>query len=121
MDRRHSWTLSAGFGISVGGGTYLWLVDDPLFTVVLALFWALGAGLSVTYLLPQTADGQDWVHARWSGAAGGLMALAATLGVSPTLPISADLRLALGLFVVGIWVTAINVGLALGSDSGSQL
>lgn len=117
MKRSLRWTLALALGVTVGGGTYVWLVADPLFGAVSALFWTLGTGWSMTYLVPQTGRTDEWASARWSGAAGGLTALAATLGVSPTLPISSDLRLALGLFVVALSMTAINVGLALGLET----
>ena len=117
MDRPVRWLLAAVFGVSIGTVTYVALIDDPLFAGVTALFWALGVGLSVQYLGPQTGQAQDWTKARWSGAAGGLTALAATLGISPTLPITSELRLALGLFVVAIWLTAVNIGLALGLET----
>jgi len=120
MDRPLQWTVALAVGASIGGGTYVWLVDDPLFAGVAVLFWTFGTGFSIDYLIPQTGRSDDWATARWSGAAGGLMALAATLGISPTLPISADLRLALGLFVVGIWLTAVNVGLALGLEAAGR-
>lgn len=116
MDRRIRWLAALTLGVAIGGGTY-WLVADPLFSAVVALFWTVGTGLSIVYLLPQTGRADDWEQARWSGAAGGLMAMAAILGVSPTLPISADLRLALGVFVIGIWLAAVNVGLALGLET----
>ncbi|WP_136686715.1 hypothetical protein [Halorhabdus amylolytica] len=120
MNRLLQWILSLSLGVSIGIGTYVWLVADPLFVGVIVLFWTLGTGFSIDYLVPQTGRSDDWETARWSGAAGGLMALAATLGISPTLPISADLRLALGLFVVGSWLTAVNVGLALGLEAGAR-
>jgi len=121
MDRPIRWTLALVFGVSVGAGTYVGLVADPLFASVMVLFWTLGTGWSIEYLVPQTGRADDWETARWSGAAGGLTALAATLGVSPTLPISPDLRLALGVFVVGLWLTALNVGLALGLEATAEV
>ncbi|WP_181686107.1 hypothetical protein [Halorhabdus salina] len=116
MHRALSWTFSAVIGSAVGGATYAWLVADPMFAVMLGLFWALGIALSLRYLARYTSPGDDWQTARWSGAAGGLMAGAATLGISPTLPITSDIRLALGLFVLGVFLTALNIGLALGLE-----
>jgi hypothetical protein len=116
MHRALSGAFSAMVGSVVGGGTYVWLVADPMFAFMLAFFWALGIALTLRYLARYTSPGDDWQTARWSGAAGGLMALAATFGVSPTLSITSDMRLALGLFVLGVFLTALNIGLAMGLE-----
>ncbi|WP_135662075.1 hypothetical protein [Halorhabdus rudnickae] len=44
MDRPLQWALWLSLGVTVGGGTYVWLVADPLFVGVTALFWTLGMG-----------------------------------------------------------------------------
>lgn len=116
MDRRVSWAVAGVMGLAVGSGTYGGLIADPMFVLMLTLFWTLGVGLTLRYLARFTGPGEEWRAARWSGAAGGLMVLAATLGVSPTLPIAPPLRLALGLLIIAIWLTALNIGLALGLE-----
>lgn len=116
MDREVAWGMASVVGIAIGSATYAALVADPMFATMVAVFWALGLGLTMQYLAQYTGANREWRIARWSGAAGGLVTLAATLGLSPTLPITSDLRLALGIFVLGLWVTALNVGLALGLE-----
>jgi len=116
MDREVAWGMATVVGIAIGSATYAALVPDPMFATIVAVFWTLGLGLTMQYLVQYTGASREWRIARWSGAAGGLVTLAATLGLSPTLPITPDLRLALGIFVLGLWVTALNVGLALGLE-----
>ncbi|MFC4988438.1 hypothetical protein [Saliphagus infecundisoli] len=49
----------------------------------------------------------------WSGAFGGLSALAVTGLMVPQVPVAVDLAFVLGLFVVGVSVTMANVGTGL--------
>lgn len=107
-------------GTVVAAGLFA-LVEDPTLAVVTGLFWAIGVGLLARHLRLEESrpafDGNDWSVARWSGAFGGLMTLAAVLGVSPTLPISTELRLGLGLLVVGVALASVNLGAAMMLDA----
>jgi len=93
------------------------VLGDPLLAGVTGLFWATGLGLTARHLR-QDADrvgfaADDWSVARWRGAFGGSMALAAVVGAGPTLPLSTDLRLALGLLIVGVALTSLDLGTAM--------
>jgi len=96
--------LLAGFvlGVVVGAGQY-WLVGDVGLAVVTGVLWAAGLLLTlrVGRLYPSHATGETWRDKRWTGLSVGLITLAALVGVSPTLPVTGELRLGLGLLVLG--------------------
>ncbi|WP_396612588.1 sterol desaturase [Haloferax sp. S1W] len=89
--------------ILVSGGLY-WLVGNVGLAVVTGILWGTGATitLSMRQQYPSHSTGDAWKDKRWTGLSAGLVTLAATLGVSPTLPVSAELRLGLGFLVVGV-------------------
>lgn len=119
MVRLRAWLGALALGAAAGAGTYAWLVADVVFAVVLACFVALGMALTVrNYALVGRPD--DWETARWSGAFGGVVSLAMLVGLSPSLPVPAELRLALGLFVGSVALTAMNLGLAAGLESRNE-
>jgi hypothetical protein len=80
--------------------------------VVTGLCWAGGLKLTlrVRQLSQTYATGETWADSRWTGAGIGLVSLAALVGVSPTLPISNELRLGLGLLVLGAGLGAYSAG-----------
>ncbi|ESP87646.1 hypothetical protein [Candidatus Halobonum tyrrellensis] len=122
MDRSTARLLASLAGVAVGGGTYYWLVADPVFAATVGLFWAVGVGLSVRHREWLFASSDDWDRRRWSGAFGGLVTLAVLFGVGPSLPLSNDLRFGLGLLVSGVALTATNlgIGLVLDADDGTE-
>jgi len=95
--------LPAGFvlGVVVGAGQY-WLVGDVGLAVVTGVLWAVGLLLTlrVGRLYPSHATGERWRDKRWTGLSVGLITLGALVGVSPTLPVTGELRLGLGLLVL---------------------
>ncbi len=119
MDRPLPWLLALSFGASLGAGSYAWLVADPPLAAGIGLFWALGLGLSIRRHAI-VGRSRDWQTARWSGAFGGLVTLAMTVGLSPTLPVSPELRLALGLFVGGVALTTMNLGMGAGLEYADE-
>ena len=88
--------------VVLSGGLY-WVVGDPGLAAVTGIVW--GSGILITLriarLYPSHAKGESWNDTRWTGISTGLTTLAALVGVSPTVPISAELRLGLGILVLG--------------------
>jgi len=86
----------------VGGGLY-WLLADLGLAVGAGLIWggALAAGLRIYREYPAHATGDGWRDGRWTGLYSGLVTLGALIGVSPTLPVDADLRFGLAVLVLG--------------------
>jgi hypothetical protein len=95
----------------VSGGLY-WFVDDFALAAVTGLTW--GSGLIITLRIarqyPSHTTGDSWRDKRWTGLSTGLITLAALVGVSPALPISPDLRLGLGLLVIGAGFVGYTAG-----------
>ena len=98
-------------GGGLGGGFY-WLGGHISFALVTGLCWACGLKLTlyIGHLYPTYATGETWADKRWTGLSVGLVTLAALIGVSPTLPISNDLRLGLGFLVTGAALVAYSAG-----------
>lgn len=99
----------------IGGGissSLYWLGGHSGLALVVGICW--GCGLAVTFrlrhLYPGYATGKTWEEKRWTGLSAGLVAFAALVGVSPTLPISAELRLGLGFLVTGTGLVAYATG-----------
>ncbi|PSP59347.1 sterol desaturase [Halobacteriales archaeon QH_7_66_36] len=69
---------------------------------VTGLCWAVGVALAlrIDHLYPAYWTGEGWADRRWRGLAGGTFALAATIGVSPLLPVTNEVRFGLGTLVV---------------------
>ncbi|TQQ82302.1 sterol desaturase [Halonotius roseus] len=101
------WLLGGATGLVVGGGCY-WLVGDPVLAAVTGVVWGVGLALTARSARhhPSSTGVTDWRSARWIGLGTGGITLAALLGVSPSLPISAELRLALGLLIIGTGLLA---------------
>lgn len=98
--------------VIVGVALY-WLVGNVGLAAVAGTIWGIGIAI-VLYIArqyPSRVTGTAWTDKRWTGLGVGLVTLASLVGVSPTLPISADLRLALGILVLG----AGTVGYVTGS------
>lgn len=98
-------------GGGLGGGLY-WLDGQLALAAVTGLCWACGIALTrhVRHRYPERAGGGDGRGRRWSGVGTGLVTLAALVGVSPFLPVSNELRLGLGLLVVGAGLGAHAAG-----------
>jgi hypothetical protein len=100
--------VSVQFGVStvvavlIVSGLY-WLVDDILFASVTGLVWGCGLALSIHQYRTDSSISADttWERNRWVGLGVGIINLAALVGVSPSLPISAEVRLGLGVLVIG--------------------
>lgn len=104
-------TRDALIALIIGGGissSLYWLNGHLGLALAVGLCW--GCGLAVTArlrrLYPGYATGETWDDKRWAGLNIGLVAFAALIGVSPTLPISAELRLGLGFLVIGTGLVA---------------
>lgn len=117
MTRTRAWIAAISLGAGVAGIASL-VASAPLLAVYAGGFWAIGAGLTVNNAdsipgLLRSDSGWGSGPRLWSGAFGGLSALAATGVMGPRIPVSADLAFVLGLFVVGVSVTMANVGTGL--------
>jgi len=95
--------------IVVGSGLY-WLVDDPVLAGVTGIIWGAGVALSVhLYRSYPSLDAEPtWERGRWIGVSTGIITLAALVGVSPSIPISPELRLGLGVLVIGTGFAAMT-------------
>lgn len=109
MNDRRALAVSVLVGIAVGTTSYALLVPDVALAAALALFYAVGTRLLFRFDPKLAGTGRAPVG-KWGGAFAGLVTLAGTVGVSPALPVSADLRFALGLLVVGVGTTAFGLG-----------
>ncbi|MFB6250586.1 MAG: sterol desaturase [Halobellus sp.] len=74
------------------------------------LCWTVGVTLFVRHRYPTYITGEEWVDKRWTGLAVGVLTFAALLGVAPMLPVTDELRFALGLLVLGVGFTACTAG-----------
>ena len=94
--------VSAGVAALIGSGLY-WLVGDIVFATVTGLVWGCGLALSIHQYRTDSSISANatWERNRWVGLGVGVINLAALIGVSPTLPVSAELRLGLGILVIG--------------------
>jgi len=97
--------------LTISGGIY-WFVEDFGLAVVTGLIWgsSLLIILRIARLYPSHMTGNGWSDGRWTGVSTGLTTLAALVGVSPTLPISAELRLGLGFLVLGAGFVGYTAG-----------
>jgi predicted anti-sigma-YlaC factor YlaD len=97
---------SAVVGVFVGVGIY-WLINNLGIASATGISWGVSLLLlmfRMSRLYPSHATGTAWCDKRWTGLGTGLVTLAATIGVSPTLQIGTELRLALGFLVIGAGV-----------------
>jgi hypothetical protein len=101
------WLLGGATALIIGSGCY-WLVGDPVLAAVTGVVWGVGLALTArsAQYHPSSTGVTDWRSARWIGLGTGGITLAALLGVSPSLPVSAELRLALGLLIIGTGLLA---------------
>ena len=101
------WLLSGLAALVVGSGCYR-LVGDPILAAVSGLVWGVGLALTARSARhhPSSTGVTNWRSARWIGLGVAGINLAALIGVSPSLPISAELRLALGLLIIGTGLLA---------------
>ena len=98
-------------GVGICGVLYR-LTGQFGLALVTGLCWACGLGLTfhVGRLYPAYATGETWADKRWTGSSVGIVTLAALVGVSPTLPLSSDVRFGLGLLVLGAGLVAYAAG-----------
>lgn len=112
MNRR-SLHWGAGFLVAlvISGGVY-WVIRDSVLATVTGVTWGSGVlmTLRIARQYPSHITGGSWSDQRWTGFSTGLVTLAGLIGVSPTLPISAELRLGLGLLVIGAGFAAYTAG-----------
>lgn len=103
--------LAVLVGTAVGVSSYLFVGYASL-AVVSAVCWTAVVWLvgRVGRLYPAYATGERWRDKRWTGLSVGVVTLAALLGVSPTLPLSSDLRLGLGILILGAGLAAYTAG-----------
>jgi len=99
---------SALVAVLIGSGLY-WFVGDPGVAVVTGIIWgsALALGIHQYSVDPSTPADAAWERGRWIGVGTGLMIFAAVGGVSPTLPISTELRFGLGALIVGVYLVGV--------------
>ena len=109
MNDRRALAVSLLVGLAVGTTSHSVLVPDAVLSAALALFYAAGVRLLIRFD-PQLAGSGRASVGKWGGAFAGLVTLAGTVGVSPSLPVSTDLRFALGLLVIGVGATAFGLG-----------
>ena len=114
MNATRSRVLAAAAGSLVGGATFVWLVADVALAGTIALTWAVGVRLTLRYRWLRSM-GPGRTASVWSGAFAALITLSAFFGVGPSLPLSAKLRLALGLLVVGVGYASATLGVAMAS------
>jgi hypothetical protein len=104
MDRvaRHR-LASLALAALAGGGLY-WFAGDLALAAVAGVVWgvALLVTLRTARRFPGSADERGWTGRRWSALGTGVLTLAAVVGVGPTLPVSSELRLGLGVLVAGV-------------------
>lgn len=110
-------------GAVLGSVSYFYLAHDLLLAVWTAIVWFVG--VSALVKLPPSAK----AYARQGGAIGGasvaIMVGATLLGVSPYLPVSLELRMALQWLVLGVGFASWSVALylvsrSLGKSSGNR-
>lgn len=114
MNSRQWWGASVAIGVLLTGGVYRWFAADPLLTGSVGLFWTIGLGLSHRHwAIWGRNDGVSW----WSGAFGGLATFAATISVTSFPP---DLGFTVGLFIIGVCLTMVNIGIELAHEHGDH-
>ncbi|WP_327050652.1 hypothetical protein [Halomicrococcus gelatinilyticus] len=109
MERQHRWLVGVLAGVAFGGGVSA-LGAGVAFAASVAFVWCVGVALALR-LNRYASDAGTFAVARWSGLASLVMLVPAMFGLLE-LPVSADLRLALGLLVVGTGFAGTQVGVA---------
>ena len=107
------WPLSVVATLLAGFASYQ-LIADLMLATVTGLSWGVGIALvfHAFHRRPPDTDATDFSRGgRWRGLGIGGITLAALLGVSPSLPISADFRAALGLLIIGTGLLAMATGM----------
>ena len=102
--KRSAVGIAGGLVVAVAVGSVLYrLVGDFALASVTGVIWGSGVplGRRLYRSYPPLEPAPTWKRGRWVGVGTGLITLAALIGVSPSLPIAADLRVGLGLLVVG--------------------
>ncbi|ELZ81387.1 sterol desaturase [Haloferax larsenii] len=97
------WLVGLLVAMLVSSGLY-WFANTIGLAVATGLVWGTGVAtiLHIGWHYPSYTTGDEWGDKRWTGLSTGLVTLAATIGVSPTLPVRSELRLGLGFLVVGV-------------------
>lgn len=101
------WLLGGATALIIGSGCY-WLVGDPVLAAVTGLVWGVGLALTAraARYQPESTGVTNWRSTRWIGLGVAGINLAALIGVSPSLPISAELRLGIGFLIIGTGLLA---------------
>ena len=101
------WMFGGSIALSVGGASYS-LVDDAIFATITGLVWGIGIALLIhaDQARSLSTARADWRSGKWIGLGSGGITMAALLGVSPSLPISIDMRFGLGVLVIGTGLLA---------------
>jgi hypothetical protein len=102
------WILSLSIGVTIGLGIYKLVVQDVLLCVCLAVSWSITIFNFRNLVKPKART------------ASSLLMLFTLLGVSATLEISNELRIALRLVVLGIGLAVIGIASNLSASNKSQ-
>jgi len=115
MKKTTAWLLTTVVGVAIGVATFVWLISDALLAVALGFIYGVCTRLWTQYgsTLPGKIRGDDWNTTRWS-AVFVLVVMGTTMvGVTATLPMSSELRLALQLLVLGTGFAGLLLGVAM--------
>ena len=115
MKKTTAWLLTTVVGVAIGVATFVWLISDALLAVALGFIYGVCTRLWTQYgsTLPGGIRGDDWNTTRWSGAFVLVVMGTAIFGVTATLPLSSELRLALQLLVLGTGFAGLLLGVAM--------
>lgn len=114
MKRSLAWTIGTFVGAGVGLGTWLALAVDPALPAALAVVYGVGVGLLLrSRSALQRRFGEPTDPELWSGAFGGFATLVSLVVVNASLPLSLDYRYALGLFVLGVALVTLSIGIRM--------
>ena len=102
-------TVALVVAVALAAGVHELLVADPALAGVTGVCWGGGVALTLRHVGRPETHGR-WRVARWSGAFGAAVTLAAVTGVSPALPLPAGTRFALSLLVLGVALLTFNLG-----------
>ena len=108
---RSHWIGALAVAVLIGVSVY-WFAGYALTAAATGIAWGVSIALVLVIKrrFPSFLTGESWQDSRWTGLSSGLTVGAALLGVSPSLPITAELRLALGLLALGVGLAAYTAG-----------
>jgi hypothetical protein len=105
------WIAGILVTVVISGGLYQ-IVGDVGLAAVTGIVWGIWLLMMVriAHQYPSHMTGDSWSDKRWTGLSTGLLTLAVLVVISPTLPISFDLRIGLGSLVMGAGLVGYNSG-----------